>query len=401
MLGRCGTLSFLSASCLLPERLLGLGRDVGEEEGRATDATAHMIRVPHALLFVAAMLQRAAAAEPTHYEVLNVPADAEAATLRTAYRKAALAWHPDKHPEGPKRLQAQRKFEQANEAFSTLNDPQLRREYDARLANPQGSQSAYGRAPPDDYGRAPPHRSRQTVDVVLRCSLEQLGGWRTVDVAVALASTRPALAVALVQRFGSLLIYLPKGSRHGSTTTFVVGGVLELQLLVSARPHRTFARRGEHLTADRHVPAWHNWRKPPVYMRAVCGTRVRLRQRGEAVPSGGVSCTVAGHGMPLSRSQRGELRVTLRRRSVPGSLVRLGARLGGVALAAAGALRVLQQAAQVFSGASAPPRRPFRGKLFPRMGAGGGVKGRRRLGGGRQRRPTGRPPTLREAGRGV
>ena len=84
---------------------------------------------------------------------------------------------------------------------------------------------------------------------------------------------------------------------------------------------------------------------------------------------------------------------------MPGSLVRLGARLGGVALAAAGALRVLQQAAQVVSGASAAPRRPFRGKLFPRMGA--GVKGRRRLGGGRQRRPTGRPPTLREAGRGV
>ena len=86
---------------------------------------------------------------------------------------------------------------------------------------------------------------------------------------------------------------------------------------------------------------------------------------------------------------------------MPGSLVRLGARLGGVALAAAGALRVLQQAAQVFSGASVAPRRPFRGKLFPRMGAGGGAKGRRRLGGGRQRRPTGRPPTLREAGRGV
>ena len=72
----------------------------------------------------------------------------------------------------------------------------------------------------------------------------------------------------------------------------VVGGVLELQLLLSARPHRTFSRRGEHLTAHRHVPVWHNWRKPPVFMRAICGTRVRLRQRGEAVPRGGVSCTV-------------------------------------------------------------------------------------------------------------
>ena len=81
-----------------------------------------MTRVARALLFVAAMLQQVAAAEPTHYEVLNVPTDAEPATLRSAYRKAALAWHPDKHPEGPRRLEAQRKFEQANEAkFLTQN----------------------------------------------------------------------------------------------------------------------------------------------------------------------------------------------------------------------------------------------------------------------------------------
>ena len=180
-----------------------------------------MTRVARALLFVAAMLQQVAAAEPTHYEGLNVPTDAEPATLRSAYRKAALAWHPDKHPEGPRRLEAQRKFEQANEAFSTLSDPQLRREYDARLANPLGSDSAYGRAPPADYGRAPPRRSRQTVDVVLRCSLEQLGGWRTVDVAAALGSTRPALAVALVHRFGSLRVYLPKVSSQEAACVVV------------------------------------------------------------------------------------------------------------------------------------------------------------------------------------
>ena len=175
-----------------------------------------------ALLVVATLLQQAAAAQPTHYEVLSVPHNADAVTLRTAYKKAALAWHPDKHPEGTKRLQAQRKFELANEAFSTLKDPQLRREYDARLANPDGEDSAYGRAPPPGYGRAPPRRTRQTVDVVVRCSLEQLGGWRTVDVALALAETRPALAVALVQRFGSLLIYLPHGSRPGSTVCTLI-----------------------------------------------------------------------------------------------------------------------------------------------------------------------------------
>ena len=33
------------------------------------------------------------------YEELGVTKDSEQATVKTAYKKLALKWHPDKHPE--------------------------------------------------------------------------------------------------------------------------------------------------------------------------------------------------------------------------------------------------------------------------------------------------------------
>eukprot|EP00908_Phaeocystis_cordata_P015695 Transcript_26876.p1 GENE.Transcript_26876~~Transcript_26876.p1 ORF type:complete len:370 (-),score=44.73 Transcript_26876:973-2082(-) len=318
-----------------------------------------------------AMLVQAVATN--HYEVLNVPRDADASALRTAYKKAALKWHPDKHPEGQQRRDAQRRFEKANEAFSTLNDPQSRAEYDARLAaEARGEVGGSGYAG-SAYGPRPPRQPQRSVDVVVQCSLEQLAGWRPINVAFALRKIDPELAAALfLAHPDRCYIYLPHGVRPGGTLRVVmVSGALELQLLIAQRPHRTFQRRGDHLTALRFVPAWHNWRKPAVHMRALGGTRVRLRKKGEPVPRGGVSCTLPGYGMPLSRSERGDLRVTLKLRSVRGSLVRLTAQLGGVVVAAAGAMRV-------FSGGHAAPRRGLAGiKWLPRLGDGGSRRRRK------------------------
>jgi len=49
--------------------------------------------------------------------------------IKKAYRKHALEWHPDKHPEEA-REKAQRKFADASNAYDILKDPQARQEYD-------------------------------------------------------------------------------------------------------------------------------------------------------------------------------------------------------------------------------------------------------------------------------
>jgi molecular chaperone DnaJ len=69
-----------------------------------------------------------AANQPDYYEILGVARDAAADQLKSAYRKAALRWHPDRNPDN--KQEAEHNFRQASEAYSVLSDPQKRSIYD-------------------------------------------------------------------------------------------------------------------------------------------------------------------------------------------------------------------------------------------------------------------------------
>src|SRR5271169_4319373 len=62
------------------------------------------------------------------YEVLGVERGATPEQIKSAYRKAALKWHPDRNPE--KKQEAEHNFREASEAYSVLSDPQKRAVYD-------------------------------------------------------------------------------------------------------------------------------------------------------------------------------------------------------------------------------------------------------------------------------
>jgi molecular chaperone DnaJ len=66
-------------------------------------------------------------ANKDYYTVLGVSRDADADTIKKAYRKLAMEYHPDKNP-GDK--QAEEKFKEIAEAYAILSDPQKRRQYD-------------------------------------------------------------------------------------------------------------------------------------------------------------------------------------------------------------------------------------------------------------------------------
>jgi molecular chaperone DnaJ len=68
-------------------------------------------------------------AKRDYYEVLGVPRDATPEQIKSAYRKAALRWHPDRNPNNHK--EAEERFREATEAYSVLSDPQKRAAYDA------------------------------------------------------------------------------------------------------------------------------------------------------------------------------------------------------------------------------------------------------------------------------
>ncbi|GAA6019647.1 hypothetical protein JCM10207_006956 [Rhodosporidiobolus poonsookiae] len=76
--------------------------------------------------------------DPSYYQLLGVLGNADDATLKKAYRKAAIKWHPDKNPDNP---EAAAKFQEISEAYTILSDSNARVVYDKH-----GKQSAMGEA---------------------------------------------------------------------------------------------------------------------------------------------------------------------------------------------------------------------------------------------------------------
>lgn len=62
-----------------------------------------------------------------YYKVLGVKKDASAAEIKKAYRKLARKYHPDVNANNP---DAEKKFQQINEANEVLSDPENRKKYD-------------------------------------------------------------------------------------------------------------------------------------------------------------------------------------------------------------------------------------------------------------------------------
>src|SRR6185312_106625 len=65
-------------------------------------------------------------AENDFYKVLGVEKSASAQEIKSAYRKLALQYHPDRN----KTKEAEEKFKEVTKAYEILSDPQKKQTYD-------------------------------------------------------------------------------------------------------------------------------------------------------------------------------------------------------------------------------------------------------------------------------
>ena len=77
-----------------------------------------------------------------YYEILGVERGASADQIKSAYRKLAMKYHPDRN-QGSE--EAAEKFKEINEAHETLSDPEKRKQYDFELDHPgMGGGAGFG-----------------------------------------------------------------------------------------------------------------------------------------------------------------------------------------------------------------------------------------------------------------
>src|SRR5690606_16150764 len=78
-------------------------------------------------------------AKRDYYDILGVSRNADQAEIKSAYRKLAIKYHPDKNPND---LEAEEKFKEAAEAYEVLSNPEKRQRYDQ--FGHAGSSGGYG-----------------------------------------------------------------------------------------------------------------------------------------------------------------------------------------------------------------------------------------------------------------
>ncbi|GAA4788996.1 molecular chaperone DnaJ [Olivibacter ginsenosidimutans] len=66
-------------------------------------------------------------AKRDYYDILGVSRNAEQVEIKSAYRKLAIKYHPDKNPNNK---EAEEKFKEAAEAYEILSNPEKRQRYD-------------------------------------------------------------------------------------------------------------------------------------------------------------------------------------------------------------------------------------------------------------------------------
>ena len=83
-----------------------------------------------------------------YYEILGVSRDADSRQIKTAYRRLAVQYHPDRNPEDS---EAESRFKEAAEAYSVLSDTEKRARYD-RFGHRGVSAGGAGGFDPSTFG---------------------------------------------------------------------------------------------------------------------------------------------------------------------------------------------------------------------------------------------------------
>jgi len=207
------------------------------------------------------------------YQILGVSKNASDQELKSAYRKQALKWHPDKHA-GEAKKEAEEKFKEINRAYEVLRDPQKKQMYDqlghnAFTRNGSGGPGGFGAGSPFSGGfqQGPFQYSYSSsgnvnfedlfggsdpFDIFEQFFGGAYGGQRqrkpvyqvTIDFMDAIKGTEKSFVIQGKQR----KIKIPAGVDDNMRIRFN-----DFDLIVQVKPHDRFKRQGQNIVLDQKI----------------------------------------------------------------------------------------------------------------------------------------------------
>lgn len=224
-----------------------------------------------------------------HYQTLGVDRGASPDEIKRAYRRLASQHHPDKGGD-------KHKFQEIEQAYRTLSDPQQRAQHD-NPPNPFGHMGGQGfnfESIFDIFGTRFQHPHQQ------RMQQARMSLWITLqDVA---EGGRKTISVGSQAGNVTVEIEIPLGINDGDTVQYPKTGPMGMDLLITFRvhPNPRWERQGLNLIAEQAVSVWDLILGSEIMVRDVLGntlslsipprtqpgTTFRLRERGLRQRSG-------------------------------------------------------------------------------------------------------------------
>jgi curved DNA-binding protein len=245
------------------------------------------------------------------YQILGVSPTAAPDELKSAYRKLAQQWHPDRNRDPG----ASDRFKEINEAYSTLSDSAKRQAYDqerewaARGGSNFGNFQFHTNFDGDirdlfanmfgGGGFRRPARNGDT-HVQIEISLEESFSGKSIPVQFNDSSGQTI----------NLTVNLQPGVEHGTRLRYAGNGSRvnpslppgDLVVFVTVRPHSLFERSGPHLVTNLELSLWECLVGSERTVTGVDGVAIRVQV--PPMSRDQTTLRVPGKGMPIKGNVR-------------------------------------------------------------------------------------------------
>ena len=241
-----------------------------------------------------------------YYEILGVKTSATADEIKRAYRKLASQHHPDKGGDV-------KKFQEIEEAYRTIGDPEKRAQYD----NPAPNFGSFGQHGPgmqgfdfdtifDIFGarfgqgqQRRPQQARMSLWIQLKDAAQ--GGRRTISVGTHSGTQ-------------AVDIEIPLGIDDGDSVQYpgLAPGGLDLIVSFRIHPDPRWYRTGLNLTAEHTASIWDLILGTDARIKDVMGTEILFTIPPNCQP--GTTLRLRGRGLRHRSGQQGDILIRIQAR---------------------------------------------------------------------------------------